>query len=209
MGGVKAADLDAVTLDAYGTLVQLRDPIAELGAALAERGQPRSEEQIGRGFRAEVDYYRERSAEGHDEPGLERLRRDCAQVFLDAAGAELDPTEFAPVYASAMRFDVLPRVEESLERLRSLGLELAVVANWDLSLRVMLAGAGLTRFFRIVVHAAGKPAPDGFLAALTELEVEPYRALHIGDDQADELGAAAAGVHFARAPVHDAVESIE
>jgi HAD superfamily hydrolase (TIGR01509 family) len=209
VGGVNAADLDAVTLDVYGTLVQLRDPVAELSAALATRGQHRSDEQIRAGFRTEAIYYREHSAEGHDEQGLERLRTDCAQVFLDVVGAELDPAEFAPVYAGAMRFDVLPRVEESLERLRSLGLELAVVANWDLSLRAMLAGSGLTRFFRVVVHAARKPAPDGFLAALTELEVEPHRALHIGDDQADELGAAAAGLHFARAPVHDAVESIE
>ena len=209
MGGVRAADLDAVTLDAYGTLVQLQSPINELRDALAERGRRRSEEEIRAGFLAEVEYYREHSAEGYDEPGLERLQRDCAQVFLGALGAELDPSEFAPVYAGAMRFVILPGVEHSLQRLRSLGLELAVVANWDLSLQSMLAGAGLARFFRVVVHAARKPAPDGFLAALGELEVEPHRAVHIGDDEADELGAAAAGLHFAPAPVRDAVEAIK
>ena len=166
---MNAADLDAVTLDAYGTLVRLRNPVPELSAGLAERGQERSEEQIRAGFQAEVEYYREHSAEGHDRPGLERLQRDCAKVFLDAVGAELDQAEFAPVYAGAMRFDVLPGVEESLERLRALGLELAVVANWDLSLTGMLTDAGLARFFRVVVHAARKPAPGGFLAALTEL----------------------------------------
>jgi HAD superfamily hydrolase (TIGR01509 family) len=208
MGVVNAADLDAVTLDAYGTLVRLRNPVPELGAALAERGQERSEEQIRAGFQAEVEYYREHSAEGHDRPGLERLQRDCAKVFLDAVGAEIDQAEFAPVYAGAMRFDVLPGVEESLERLRALGLELAVVANWDLSLTGMLTDAGLARFFRVVVHAARKPAPGGFLAALTELRVEPHRALHIGDDGADEQGAAAAGLHFAPAPVSDAVKAI-
>jgi HAD superfamily hydrolase (TIGR01509 family) len=205
---MKAADLDAVTLDAYGTLVQLRNPVPELSAALADHGQQRSEEQIRAGFRAEVEYYRKHSAEGHDPPGLERLQRDCAEVFLDAVGAEVDPAEFAPVYAGAMRFHVLPGVEESLERLRALGLELAVVANWDLSLTSMLAGAGLAPFFRVVVHAARKPAPDGFLAALAELRVEPQRALHIGDDEADERGSAAAGLHFAPAPVSDAVKAI-
>jgi HAD superfamily hydrolase (TIGR01509 family) len=209
MGRVNAAELDAVTLDAYGTLVELRNPIPELSAALTDRGQERPEEQIRAGFHAEVSYYREHSAEGHDEVGLERLQRDCAKVFLDAVRAELDPGEFAPVYAGAMRFDVLPGVRESLNRLRALGLELAVVANWDLSLRRMLAEAGLARFFRVIVHAARKPAPDGFLAAVAELGVDPQRALHIGDDEADEQGAGAAGLHFAAAPLPAAVEGIE
>jgi HAD superfamily hydrolase (TIGR01509 family) len=209
MGRVNAAELDAVTLDAYGTLVELRNPIPELGAALSDRGHQRPGEQIRAGFLAEVAYYRDHSAEGNDKRGLERLQRDCAEVFLDAVGAELDPGEFAPVYAGAMRFDVLPGVQESLKRLRALGLELAVVANWDLSLRTMLAEAGLAPFFRVVVHAARKPAPDGFLAALAELRVEPRRALHIGDDEADQHGAAAAGLRFAPAPLPAAVEGIE
>jgi HAD superfamily hydrolase (TIGR01509 family) len=205
---VNAADLDAVTLDAYGTLVRLRNPIPELSAALVDRGQPRPDEEIRAGFEAEVAYYREHSAEGEDESGLAQLQRDCAQVFLEASGATLDPAEFAPAYAGAMRFDVLAGVKDSLERLRALGLELAVVANWDLSLRGMLADAGLVDFFRVVVPAARKPAPDGFLATLAELQVEPQRALHIGDDEADERGAAAAGLHFAPAPVADAVRAI-
>jgi FMN phosphatase YigB (HAD superfamily) len=208
MGCVNAAELDAVTLDAYGTLVELRDPIPELSAALAHRGHARSEEQVRAGFQAEVAYYRNHSAEGSDQAGLERLQRDCAKVFLDAVGAELDAGEFAPVYAGAMRFGVVPGVRESLERLRALGLELAVVANWDLSLRKMLGEAGLAHFFRVIVHAARKPAPDGFLTALAELGVEPPRALHIGDDEADQRGAAVAGLHFAPAPLPAAVAGI-
>jgi putative hydrolase of the HAD superfamily len=202
---VRAAELDAVTLDAYGTLVELRDPVPGLRQALAERDARRSDDEIRAGFRAEVAYYREHSGVGHDEQGLRRLQRDCAGVFLSAAGANLDPDEFGPVYAAAMRFDVLPGVTDGLERLRALGLELAVVANWDLSLQSMLADAGLGHFFSVVVHAARKPAPDGLLRALTELGVEPRRALHIGDDEVDEQGAAAAGLHFEPAPVQQAV----
>jgi HAD superfamily hydrolase (TIGR01509 family) len=201
VGRVNAANLDAVTLDAYGTLVELRNPVPELSTALAARGQLRSEGEIRAGFHAEVDYYREHSAEGYDEAGLKRLQRDCAKVFLDAVGADLDPAEFAPAYAGAMEFDVLPGVQESLARLRALGLELAVVANWDLSLLRMLADVRLVHPFRVVVHAAGKPGPDGLLRALDELHVEPRRALHVGDDDADERAAHAAGTHFGRAPL--------
>jgi HAD superfamily hydrolase (TIGR01509 family) len=208
MGGVNAADLDAVTLDAYGTLVELRDPIPELSRALAEREQPLSEEQIRTGFHAEVAYYRQHSASGHDEAGLKRLQRDCAEVFLNAAGANLDAEEFAPVYASAMRFDVLAGVVDALERLRALGLTLAVVANWDLSLRRLLDDVDLTPHFATIVHAARKPAPDGLVRALTELHVKPERALHVGDGAPDEQAARAAGVRFARAPLLPVVSEL-
>lgn len=208
MGRVTAAELDAVTFDAYGTLVALRDPVPELTEALEERGVSRSAEQVRTGFRAEVAYYRDHSGAGHDEEGLRRLQRDCAGVFLDALTARLDVSEFAPVYARAMRFDVLAGVEGALGRLRALGLELAVVANWDLSLQDMLTRAGLARFFSVIVHAARKPEPDGFLRVLAQIGIEPHRALHIGDDAVDADGAAAAGLRFAAAPVREAVQAL-
>jgi putative hydrolase of the HAD superfamily len=205
---MKAAVLDAVTLDAYGTLVTLKDPIPALAAALEARGVSRSQDAIRAGFRTEVAYYSEHSGAGHDEEGLARLQRECADVFLSAVTADLDPGEFAPVYAAAMRFEALPGVAESLQRLRALGLELAVVANWDLSLRSMLEHVRLAEFFTVIAHAARKPAPDGFLKALETLGVSPNRTLHIGDDEVDAEGAAAAGLHFAPAPVPEAVRAL-
>src|SRR5207237_6588418 len=80
------SDLDAVTIDAYGTLVTLIDPVPGLRTALAERGVERSDEQVRAAFRAEVEYYTPRS---HVGP-LEELRHACVAIFLEAAGAELD-----------------------------------------------------------------------------------------------------------------------
>jgi HAD superfamily hydrolase (TIGR01509 family) len=205
---VNAGDLDVVTLDAYGTLVVLVDPVPTLAAALAERDVERDRDTVAQGFRTEVAHYIEHSAEGRDEAGLARLQRDCARVFLDAVGAELDPEEFAPAFAGAMHFEVLPGVVPALDLLRSLGLELAVVANWDLTLLRLLDEVGLAEHFRVVVHAAGKPAPDGLLRALGELGAEPARALHVGDDGADEAAARGAGMSFARAPLPDAVATL-
>jgi HAD superfamily hydrolase (TIGR01509 family) len=205
---VKAAELDAVTLDAYGTLVTLVDPVPALSAALAERDVVRDHETVVHGFRTEVAHYSEHSAEGHDEPGLARLQRECARVFLEAVGTDLDAGEFAPVYAAAMRFELLPGVVPALERLRSLGLELAVVGNWDLTLHRLLDEVGIARRMRVVVHAAGKPAPDGLLRSLEQMGVEPSRALHIGDDEVDERAAHAAGMQFATAPLVEAVAAL-
>jgi HAD superfamily hydrolase (TIGR01509 family) len=208
MGGVTAAGLDGVTVDAYGTLVALVDPVPALTTALAERDVLRDRETVVHGFRTEVVHYTKHSAEGHDEAGLARLQRDCASVFLEAVGAELDAGEFAPAYAAAMHFELLPGVLPALERLSSLGLELAVVANWDLTLRRMLEEVGIAEHFRVVVHAAGKPAADGLVRALDALDVAASRALHIGDDEADELAAQAAGMGFAAARLPDAVAAL-
>jgi len=208
VGRVNAGDLDVVTLDVYGTLVVLVDPVPALAAALAERDVERDRDTVAQGFRTEVAHYIEHSAEGRDEAGLARLQRDCARVFLDAVGAELDPEEFAPAFAGAMHFEVLPGVVPALDLLRSLGLELAVVANWDLTLLRLLDEVGLAEHFRVVVHAAGKPAPDGLLRALGELGAEPARALHVGDDGVDEAAARGAGMSFARAPLPDAVATL-
>jgi len=208
MGRLSAAELDAVTIDSYGTLVTLVDPVPELTAALSARGVARDRDAVLAGFRAEVAHYSRHAREGHDEEGLARLQRDCAHVFLDAVGADLDAGEFAPVYAGAMHFELLPGVVETLQRLKSLGLELAVVANWDLTLHGVLEEVGLTRYFRAAVHAAGKPAPDGLLRALSRLQVEPTRSLHIGDDDADERAARAAGMHVVVAPLPEAVATL-
>jgi HAD superfamily hydrolase (TIGR01509 family) len=205
---MKAADLDAVTLDAHGTLVTLADPVAALTGALLERGVERTPEAVLAGFQAEVAHYAPRASEGHDEESLARLQRECVGVFLEAVGAGLAPDEFVPAYIGALHFDVLPGVVESLDRLRALGLELAVVANWDLSLHRLLDDAGLARYFKVVVHAARKPAPDGLLRALGQLQVDPGRALHIGDDDADQDAAGAAGMRFAPAPVPTAIAAI-
>jgi putative hydrolase of the HAD superfamily len=205
MGRVKAAGLDAVTIDAHGTLVTLVDPVPELTIALAARGVERDRDAVVKGFRTEVAHYVQHSASGHDEEGLARLQRECARVFLDAVAADLDADEFAPVYAGAMHFELMPGVVEALERLRSFGLELAVVGNWDLTLRRLLEEIGLSNYFGAVVHAAAKPEPAGLLRALGELGVEAERALHVGDDEVDELAAHAAGMSFAPAPLPDAV----
>ena len=205
---MKAADLDAITLDAHGTLVTLADPVPALMNVLSDRGVERTKQAVLAGFRTEVAHYASRASEGHDEEGLARLQRECVGVFLDAVGADIDPFEFTPAYVGALHFEVLPGVFESLERLQALGLALAVVANWDLSLQRLLGEAGLAPYFRVMVHAARKPAPDGLLRALGDLGIDPARALHIGDDGADRDAAAAARMRFAPAPVPTAVARI-
>jgi putative hydrolase of the HAD superfamily len=207
MGRLTAADLDAVTIDAFGTLITLRDPVAALRRALRERGVERTPEEIAAAFAEEGRYYRKRTHEGADEASLALLRRDCAGVFLRALDADLDPAEFAKPYVAALEFEPEPGAVEAVWELRRLGLRLAVVSNWDIALTGYLEQLGLAGRFETVVTSAeaGAPKPDPriFRLALERLRVPPERALHIGDSEADEEGARAAGMAFAPAPLAD------
>jgi putative hydrolase of the HAD superfamily len=202
--------VDAVTIDAYGTLVTLRDPVPALADALRARGVERTREQVEQAFRAEVEYYVPRSHEGRDEATLALLRRDCAHVFLEAAGAELDPDEFAPAFVAALEFEPVPGAVEAAAELAARGIGTAVVSNWDVGLRDHLRRLGLD--VPVVTSAeAGAPKPDPavFRLALELLGGVPAeRALHVGDSPADEEGARAAGMQFRPAPLAAAVREL-
>jgi putative hydrolase of the HAD superfamily len=202
--------LDAVTVDACGTLLTLADPVPALASALRARGVERGPDAIGRAFAAEMRYYRPRSHEGRDGESLAALRRDCAGVFLGELGAALDPAEFAPAFVGALVFEPLPGVESALAALAARGLALAVVGNWDCTLAEKLEAIGLDGWFDCVVTSAEagvpKPDPAPFRLALERLGVAAERALHVGDSPADEEGARAAGMWFAPAPLAAALE---
>src|SRR5947207_13787508 len=82
-------EIDAVTVDGYGTLLELADPAGALVDALAEAGVVRSREQVAAAFAAEARYYRARSHLGRDAESLASLRRECVEVFLGQLEAEL------------------------------------------------------------------------------------------------------------------------
>jgi HAD superfamily hydrolase (TIGR01509 family) len=207
---MRLADLDAVTIDAYGTLVELADPVPALREGLRALGVDRDDDEVRRAFAKEVAYYRERSHEGRDEATLHALRCECVAVILDDLGSDLDPATFVDGFAGAMRFALLPGAREAGERLRRLGLEVAVVSNWDVGLQEHLQGLGLDGLTVVTSAEAGAPKPDPavFRVALDRLGARPERALHVGDSEADEEGAGAAGMHFAPAPLDRAVEAL-
>jgi putative hydrolase of the HAD superfamily len=184
--------VDAVTIDAYGTLLELRDPVESLARVLP--GFDR--DAIDHAFRTEVGYYAEHAVEGRDPESLAKLRTDCAHVFNEALGSSLGPDELV----GALEFTWVEGAREAIERLRARGLALAVVSNWDVSLHERLDHLGIP----VVTSAdAGvrKPDPAVFRLALERLGLPASRTLHVGDTDHDRHAAAAAGIAFAPAPL--------
>lgn len=205
MPSSSAAGLDAITIDAFGTLVELADPVGRLREALAARGVDRDEALVAAAFKAEVEYYLVHKVEGADEGSLADLRRRCSQVFLEGAACDLDPAEFAPAFVEALVFQPLDGVPEALAALRGAGLELACVTNWDVGIGEQLERAGLAHHLSAIVSSAEvsaeKPDPRVFAEAVARLRVSRERTLHVGDEEGDEEGAWAAGLSFAEAPL--------
>ncbi len=210
---MRFADLDAVTVDGFGTLLELESPVPRLVEELAARGVKRSSPDVAGAFATEVAHYRPRAHLAGDAAALETLRLECAHVFLNALGAALEPHEFVEPFMASIVFRPAEGAVEALTTLRAHDLKLAVVSNWDCSLPERLEALGLARSFDAIVSSAEagapKPKPRPFELALERLRAPADRALHIGDEDVDVLGAAAAGMHFAPAPLATAVAALE
>jgi putative hydrolase of the HAD superfamily len=194
------ADVGAVLLDAFGTLVTLDAPAPLLRALLAQRlGIDVSEEQAAAAMQAEVGYYRAHMHEGIDLARVAQLHGACAEVLRRALPADpgleaASPQEMTEILLGSLRFSVFDEVPEALTRLRAGGLRLVVASNWDASLDSVLDRVGLLDAVDGVVSSAtagyAKPDPRLLTAALSLAGVGPERALHVGDGFREDVGAA-------------------
>lgn len=187
-------------LDAYGTLVELRDPAARLGERLAAEGHPHPIGRVEAALAGEIRFYRRHHDRGRDAATLAALRLDCARVLAEGLGPDVPPLpRLAAILVESLRFELIPDVLPALDDLAAAGLRLAVVSNWDAGLGDVLADLGVAaRFQALAVSAlvgAGKPDPAIFAHALSALGVPPARALHCGDHpELDCAGARRAGL---------------
>jgi putative hydrolase of the HAD superfamily len=195
----------AVLLDALGTLVTFAPPAPRLRALLAERhGVAVSEPEAAAAMRAEIRHYRAEHDAAVDAASLAALRRDCARVLRDALPARVrgdlgDLDALTQTLVDAIAFAPYPEAVEVLQALRARGHPLAVVSNWDVSLREVLERTGLAPLVDAVVISAelgvGKPDPRPFQAALEALGASAQGAAHVGDTYGEDVvGARAAGV---------------
>jgi putative hydrolase of the HAD superfamily len=204
----RARDLDAVVFDAGNTLVEIDHArLVEIFAAQGvtfpsvaaarraeARARPRLSDHIARGastedpatFRLYLALMLEEAAVDWDEGRLE--------AAFAATRAENDRRPLFVVPVDGAR--------SALERLAGAELALGVVSNSDGRVEEKLSQVGLSGCFSVIVDSARigieKPDPRIFLHACRALDVEPARALYVGDLYAvDVVGARAAGLHAA------------
>ncbi|MEA2143460.1 MAG: hypothetical protein QOI64_1890, partial [Solirubrobacteraceae bacterium] len=126
LGGLSVARR-IVTLDAFGTLVELEDPVPRLVAALGARGLAVSAAQARAALAEEIAFYRAGHDAGVDAASLALLRGRCAQVLrggLERAGADtsaVTPAAMVAALLAALRFVAFADVPGALAALRAAG----------------------------------------------------------------------------------------
>lgn len=182
----------AVFLDALGTLLELEPPWVSLRAHVPDSV---TDEELVAAVRKEMAYYREHAHEGSDPASLAQLRESCAELITRELGVPVS----AATLVESVRFDPYPDTEPALRELRSRGLSLIVVSNWDISLGPVLELCGVMEMLDGAISSAeaGSPKPDPaiFERALSMAGCSAAEALHVGDTREEDCeGAAAAGI---------------
>ena len=201
-------DCQAVFFDVGATLLYPCPSVAETFTAVAnERGHALTLEDVAPHMAA-VDalYERKYKANGdfwctHDGSiniWLEQYSYLCELTGI-ADDAESMSHAVRDRFCHADHWGVFDDVVECLGGLKAMGLQLAVISNWDDGLPALLAELGLSRYFDEVLASAAvglrKPDPAVFEVACERLGVSIERCVHVGDrPDADGGGAAAAGV---------------
>jgi beta-phosphoglucomutase family hydrolase len=142
-----------------------------------------------------------------------RPRSDGVRAFLAARGIEIDDATVIELgdrknerlleLIRRRGIEPYPGSVEYLQAVRTAGLRRAVVSG-SANCRLALETAGLADLFEVRIDAVratadklrGKPAPDTFLAAARELEVEPAEAAVFEDALSGVAAGRAGGFGF-------------
>ncbi len=196
--------IQAVSFDAYNTLLEMDRPFKRLQNALVGKGIDASLEDVTEALIGEMEFYRAHHLEGRDKETLRRLRISCASVLFDGlAGlgikADIDPDGRVDILLSILKFHVFEDVLPALKACRRQGLRLAITSNWDGSLPEILETLELVSLFDTITISAlegiAKPDPELFELTAARLGLPPKDVLHAGDDvRDDKQGALAAGM---------------
>lgn len=206
--------LDLVTFDLYDTLIELKPPRWErLATAARQHGIETDPLILREADRIAEDYFtvengtipiRDRTPQEREAFRLELMRR-----WLQAADLPHDPEtvrELRRAYLS--EFDERPYHEfyrlfddvmPALRALRQAGLKTALISNADDDVTVVAMHFDFATLMDLIVTSAlvgyEKPDPRTYYAALEPLQIEPARALHIGDQpKSDVVGAQGVGM---------------
>lgn len=201
-GGTEAR-YDTVFLDVDGTLLwvdldvegYVRDlaPYSTNGGLSVEKAAGPVWESMRRHIKENIEH--------RTEDDLADFKRRNAEITAEALGIEAPTKMLAEVANRRISFNPYPESEGVLRELRSMGLKLYVVSNWDILLEGVLTDLGWRDYFDGVVISAvvgsEKPERDIFEQALRMSGKLEYRksVIHVGNDPVTDIrGAAQSGL---------------
>lgn len=196
--------MEAILLDAAGTLFDLQEPVGETYARIGrDFGFQLPAESVESEFRKA---FPAASAPDYSSPlPGDQVEKECWKSLVQQAthlspGSPFDAyfeklfAHYAQASAWKLYPDTLPFLAANQSHYR-----LAVVSNFDQRLLSILDGLQLTPYFEFILTSsearAQKPDPQIFQLALQKLNLPAEKVLHIGDSRkADYEGALASSL---------------
>ena len=213
--GKASPAITALTIDHWHTLYAVdggRDTVRPrrmqaLRRALAAGGAHPAEDEMEQAFRSAFDAFMKAWTTGRHYGAhhqvlhfLARFGVDPDAIGEEAVGRAAHEIEEA---SRSARLELLPGVRETIPALAAAGYRLGIISDTSLTpgriLREFLADDGLLECFSVLTFSdeTGYPKPDRrmFETTLAGLDVEPGRAVHVGDTpRTDIAGARAVGM---------------
>lgn len=199
-----------VFFDAVGTLFDIRGSVGEIYGEFAQKaGVSVDYQQLNAAFMQNFRAAPRAAFAGADPQQFTQLEyewwqaiayQSFAQVGADALLTNFD-TFFQPLFdhfAIADPWVLYPETPQVLAEIQSLGIELAMISNFDSRLHNVLEALDLAQWFSSVTIStqvgAAKPAREIFEAALASYSYRPDEAWHVGDSWPEDYeGATTAG----------------
>ena len=205
-----SSTITTITFDAGNTLLYCDPTPAEIYSELLSRhGRSVTADEVEPVFAGAWSDLQERTPPGIDRynsrPGGEKewwgafLREVLARLDHGASWRPLIDELYA-AFSNPSVWQVYPDTRATLESVRDLGLQMAVISNWDRRLPDILHGLDLTGWFQAITVSAiegiEKPAAGIFHRTLERLGVGPEETLHVGDSPLEDYeGSKAAGMN--------------
>ncbi|MFN8628401.1 MAG: HAD-IA family hydrolase [Candidatus Binatia bacterium] len=197
----------AILFDAGDTLFRLRRSVGEVYAeAAARHGVMVAAAEIDSRFRSVFRRMPPLAFPGVAEAELPAReyrwwKELVAAVFdgIDLADFNACFAELFAYFAGAQNWELFEDVLPALRGLRSRGVRLAIVSNFDGRLVRICEGLGVAAYFETIVMSGrvgvAKPDPRIFRVALRRLGLRETGVVHIGNSMREDVeGARAAGV---------------
>lgn len=191
----------AVSFDAGFTLVRDRTDAADLVAGfLASRGIDVPRVAVRAALGEERDVLADHAGWSSDSSISRMLCAFYSTVLRRFGAVDANDGAVAIVerYTQPENWEALPAARAALELVREQSLPTGVLSNWQSTLDVTLASAGLRDLVDAVVSSTAvgvaKPEPAAFAAMANALGVPVGALVHVGDDpDADAAGMLRAG----------------
>jgi putative hydrolase of the HAD superfamily len=102
-------------------------------------------------------------------------------------------------FGSAARWQAYDDVKPGFKELKSRGIKVGLISNWDTRLADIFRDLGLTKYLDCIICSASvglhKPDPRIFEVALSRVDCAPKDAVHCGDHYfSDIIGARSVGI---------------